>query len=844
MLSSFFGSLGDLVAPRPEPISELLSLIRSKQSSMAISLMDANPDLDINSRDPHSGLNALHVCSIVGDIMVCVELLSRGADVDVVSSAQKFRGYKPLHFAAMHNCKHVVEILMRSGADPSLPNESGQIPCELCQSEVIRNILLVDKTDIDQKVLSPIGLARQAQKASALDSSIDMTSENRNNLEDPREPLTRRSSDTSSSRADSGRSSGPTLNTSDSSTSPLLASPYKKHDNVPALDFSKISGKAFASSDVPVLVRPQSYRSDTSRSLNTTNSDGVAQNTQKNDTHSNIVNKSDSQTPTVNMMNSIHPPEYVDDLPILVLQAAEETSAAYLDQDLSLEDRLFIFKSCQVPPKDVKQVTKSLARLERMLSSRPELVHTRLIELGNFGNDGQTPIHVAAANGNLAVLQVLLASQNASVWIRDLQGRTPLHCATENVGAENYEVCKILRLAMYEERPDQDPVGDCAPLDLAGRTPLGRQNRQKKGISPQPSAQMQELLFYPGDRSVLPLSPVNERVGKSPIKANSVSFGGNNDLFAFSEASGWKPYMEDRVLIKCPYIRDLSWNLFTVLDGHGGSFCSQYLTDHLPRILATVADDVLSPKKVVTPEDLTLILKTGCAAAETELQTHPRMEVELNGSTLVGCLATPDYYTIFNIGDSRAVVGQYSLAADSVRCVWSTEDHKVSNMESEKSRAIESGVIVEGNSLKLGSVTQNVSRSFGDFVFKQNVNLSKEKQAVTAVPDITVFGRDVLDKFVVLACDGVFDVMSNEEICSFFSMRIFKEYEETNGGYSDSGDMLDILLQECLLRGSCDNMTVLIIIFGSAVITARNASNDDDAEKCLEDDEDVTKKLF
>jgi len=61
-----------------------------------------------------------------------------------------------------------------------------------------------------------------------------------------------------------------------------------------------------------------------------------------------------------------------------------------------------------------------------------------------------------------------------------------LHCAAETLqsGIENenynYETMKTLRMAMSQERPSQDPVGVNAPVDLSGRTPLGRQNRSKK----------------------------------------------------------------------------------------------------------------------------------------------------------------------------------------------------------------------------------------------------------------------------------------------------------------------------------------------------------------------------
>ncbi|KAJ1437210.1 hypothetical protein B484DRAFT_315111, partial [Ochromonadaceae sp. CCMP2298] len=58
---------------------------------------------------------------------VVVELLSQGADVAV----QATNGNNCLHFAAINDRKGIVEILLRSGADPSIPNGNGLLPVEL-----------------------------------------------------------------------------------------------------------------------------------------------------------------------------------------------------------------------------------------------------------------------------------------------------------------------------------------------------------------------------------------------------------------------------------------------------------------------------------------------------------------------------------------------------------------------------------------------------------------------------------------------------------------------------------------------------------------------------------------
>lgn len=44
--------------------------------------------------------------------------------------------------------------------------------------------------------------------------------------------------------------------------------------------------------------------------------------------------------------------------------------------------------------------------------------------------------------------------------------------------------------------------------------------------------------------------------------------------------------------------------------------------------------------------------------------------------------------------------------------------------------------------------------------------MSAEEQAVTAHPDITVRDRNDKDEFIMLACDGIWDCLSNDECIS------------------------------------------------------------------------------
>ncbi|CAM9135492.1 unnamed protein product, partial [Hapterophycus canaliculatus] len=65
------------------------------------------------------------------------------------------------------------------------------------------------------------------------------------------------------------------------------------------------------------------------------------------------------------------------------------------------------------------------------------------------------------------------------------------------------------------------------------------------------------------------------------------------------------------------------------------------------------------------------------------------------------------------------------------------------------------------------------------------------------------------DEFVIMACDGVWDVMGNDEAC-FFLRKSIQE------GSRDLGKILEDLEDACLAKQSMDNMSVLVIAFKAA----------------------------
>ena len=77
-----------------------------------------------------------------------------------------------------------------------------------------------------------------------------------------------------------------------------------------------------------------------------------------------------------------------------------------------------------------------------------------------------------------------------------------------------------------------------------------------------------------------------------------------------------------------------------------------------------------------------------------------------------------------------------------------------------------------------------VSRALGDFDYKAQSKLPAIQQLVSPEPDVDIIERCQEDQFVLLACDGVWDVLENEEVVELIGarMRVSESLEKTTAG--------------------------------------------------------------
>ena len=208
------------------------------------------------------------------------------------------------------------------------------------------------------------------------------------------------------------------------------------------------------------------------------------------------------------------------------------------------------------------------------------------------------------------------------------------------------------------------------------------------------------------------------------------------------------------------------------------------------------------------------------------------------GTTANCCVITPSHILCANVGDSRCVLGQNTTGTESnleskLTCIALSEDHKPSIPEEER-RVLNAGGFVEYDRVN-GELA--MSRALGDFQYKQTPGLPASEQAVSCYPDVAIHERkfaksqsagakqpkleksstkknkkngtadidDLADDILILACDGVWDVVSNADSLNFLSAVLMPE---------DGVNMLDCaeaLVHLSLSQGSTDNISAIVV---------------------------------
>ncbi|EGI61813.1 Putative protein phosphatase [Acromyrmex echinatior] len=193
-----------------------------------------------------------------------------------------------------------------------------------------------------------------------------------------------------------------------------------------------------------------------------------------------------------------------------------------------------------------------------------------------------------------------------------------------------------------------------------------------------------------------------------------------------------------------------------------------------------------------------------------------------SGCTAVVAILKENELYVANAGDSRCVLCRDGQAIEL------SLDHKPEDAP-EMERIVKAGGEVTNDGRVNGGL--NLSRALGDHAYKQNMVLPPQEQMISALPDIRHITIDPeKDEFMILACDGIWNFMTSQNVVQFVRTRLSQNYENIS-------KICEELFDHCLAPDTlgdgtgCDNMTAVIIKFTSPATEI--VKNNTIAEVCV-----------
>ncbi|GMI65895.1 hypothetical protein like AT3G02750 [Hibiscus trionum] len=171
-------------------------------------------------------------------------------------------------------------------------------------------------------------------------------------------------------------------------------------------------------------------------------------------------------------------------------------------------------------------------------------------------------------------------------------------------------------------------------------------------------------------------------------------------------------------------------------------------TEKHPEIFKTLKESFLKAFKIM----------------DRDLRMHANMDCFCSGTTAVTLVKQGPYVVIGNVGDSRAVLGTRDKD-DSLIAVQLTVDLKPNlPAEEERIRKYKGRVFALKDEPEVARVWLPnsdspglaMARAFGDFCLKDF--------GLISVPEISFRHLSEKDEFIILASDGIWDVLSNKEV--------------------------------------------------------------------------------
>jgi len=265
--------------------------------------------------------------------------------------------------------------------------------------------------------------------------------------------------------------------------------------------------------------------------------------------------------------------------------------------------------------------------------------------------------------------------------------------------------------------------------------------------------------------------------------------------YGLGSVQGMRPTMEDAHVAFLELPKNPHIAFFGVYDGHAGDESAHYAADNLHE---EIDREIEQAGK--SSSDWPDAVLRAFSNLDLNLMEESESMMWTSGTTVICAAYHKEERSLLvaNLGDSRCVMCRYvngQVVAEAL-----SSDHKPNN-PAEQERINKAGYKVSNGRI---NATHAVSRALGDFELKNNINIDMREQAVSNEPELQRVDVTSEDLFLVLACDGLFDVMKNQEVVEWVYERL-----------ASTSDSLDAVAKKLANHavdiGSTDNVSVLIV---------------------------------
>ncbi len=349
--------------------------------------------------------------------------------------------------------------------------------------------------------------------------------------------------------------------------------------------------------------------------------------------------------------------------------------------------------------------------------------------------------------------------------------------------------------------------------------------------------------------------------GSSDVKGSSAAVNRSDrareamvgPLFACGVAhKGQKSYQQDTCVVMTEFRAGAEASpkepsrcaYFAVFDGLNGDYCTTYLRDTLHTTLARELATYLRKDDMTALEMMQRALLQAFLKTDRELLAQINAEkppIPVDGACGTVALVRGARCWLASVGDTKAVLGRrHSRRLNEIRSIRLTTDHSPMVL-SERKRIEGYFGYVDAEGRVMGQLA--VSRAFGDYRTK--------KFGVIAQPSLSKFTICRLDEFLIIASDGLWNVISPEEAVAFVHRFLQREqskrgkttnparadpkkadacpYDPSDAGMCrlDCDRACKALVEEAVVaRAAKDNTTVVLVLFGGDGGVAMASSSD------------------